>query len=337
MSGKEINTANIKLAILLISTHGGIDRVGDAGEDTSKEHTEDINIRKINATTPGVCNLVNPLVLEAMGKDINKFINDVKREEWESNDILSKGASNLELTFESPEMGQCELFQLTRALRELIPQTDDVLSEAKETEAIKKAARASKKRVEVESELLNPEPDIDEIAYSENIGKAYQMDKWGKGDLYLDKSYSMKGDQRRDENHNPYDNTIRFLGVAGIPELDVIKNELPYSLRNRLQPSGEKEEGEDVVTEYPTIYIQLSKVLEELVEKGYTDTIIIDLSCSSGYSGRENRALKRSDPFHYGGKKQKRTKKYKKSNGKTRKTKRKTKKNKRKTHKTRKK
>lgn len=343
MSGKEINTANIKLAILLISTHGGIDHVGEKGDENMfKKHTEDINIRKINATTPGVCNLVNPDVLEAMGNTINKFINGVKKE-WETSDILSKGVSNLELTFESPEMGQCELFQLTRTLRDFIPQIDEVHLEAKETEAIKKDAKASKKKVEVEPELLNPDPDIDEKAYSENIDKAYQMDKWGKGELYLDKSYSIKHNERIEENKNPYDNTIQFLGVAGNPELDVIKKKIPYPFRSLVQPDEdedeEEEEDEDVEKEYPTTNIQLSEVLEELVEKGYTDTIIIDLSCSSGYSDRENRALKRSDKFHYGGKKQKRTKKYKKSNGKTRKTRKskKSKKSRRKTQKTRKK
>ena len=63
-------------------------------------------------------------------------------------------------------------------------------------------------------------------------------------------------------------------------------------------------------------YIRFNEILSELKKKGYTDTIVIDLSCAAGWTDREGRILTRQnkkEKIKYGGKK--RTKKVKKCRG----------------------
>ena len=43
----------VKIAVLLITTHGSLDHIED-----EVTHDIDLNVHKINATTPGVCNFV---------------------------------------------------------------------------------------------------------------------------------------------------------------------------------------------------------------------------------------------------------------------------------------
>ena len=65
--------------------------------------------------------------------------------------------------------------------------------------------------------------------------------------------------------------------------------------------SEESEESEESDDEYDTNkYISLSEVLKNLKEKGYTDTVIIDLSCSVGYDDRSSRILRKGKD-KYGG------------------------------------
>ena len=45
----------------------------------------------------------------------------------------------------------------------------------------------------------------------------------------------------------------------------------------------------------------MSKILRELIKKGYTDTIIIDLSCAAGMDERSSRRLRRQEDGKYGG------------------------------------
>jgi hypothetical protein len=72
------------------------------------------------------------------------------------------------------------------------------------------------------------------------------------------------------------------------------------------------------------IEVRLSEILNELNNQGYTDTIIIDLSCAAGYNDTSARLLIRKGVKVYGGKKRKNKTKRRKTKRKTkgRKTKR---------------
>ena len=64
----------IKLAIILITSHGNLDNL-----DEPITHNTDINVYKINATKPGVCNYIQDEELEEMGKKLSEFINSKKK------------------------------------------------------------------------------------------------------------------------------------------------------------------------------------------------------------------------------------------------------------------
>ena len=74
---------NVKLAVLLITTHGSLDHIED-----EVTHDIDLNVHKINATTPGVCNFVEDEELLDMGNHISKFIN-LRKQEWKNRNILT--------------------------------------------------------------------------------------------------------------------------------------------------------------------------------------------------------------------------------------------------------
>ena len=83
-------------------------------------------------------------------------------------------------------------------------------------------------------------------------------------------------------------------------EISKILDDLQSEKSDENDKSEKSEESEE---EYDTNkYISLSEILKNLKEKGYTDTIIIDLSCSVGYDPRSSRALRRASKDNYGGK-----------------------------------
>ena len=130
------------------------------------------------------------------------------------------------------------------------------------------------------------------------------MYNWKRGDSYLNKTYTIIPEERVDTTSNPYNNTVLIIGEPGMPDLDIVN--MSHNLR-----SGASKEDSDFT---------LSEILTELVEKGYTDTIIIDLSCSAGWDERDGRGLRRGTVERYGGKRRtkrvkavKKTKKNKKS------------------------
>ena len=85
--------------------------------------------------------------------------------------------------------------------------------------------------------------------------------------------------------------------------LDDLQSEKSDEKSDKSKESDESEESEESEEEYDTNkYISLSEILKILKEKGYTDTIIIDLSCSVGYDPRSSRALRRRPKDNYGGK-----------------------------------
>ena len=67
---------NPKKAVLLITTHGNLDDT-----DERVQHALDINVHKLNATTPGVCNWIADEDLVGMGLKINEIVNDFNLQE----------------------------------------------------------------------------------------------------------------------------------------------------------------------------------------------------------------------------------------------------------------
>ena len=173
------------------------------------------------------------------------------------------------------------------------------------------------------------EPDASK--YRDNIDKGYQLEKWDQGDEYLDKTYTIISDERSDTTSNPYNNTVLFLGETGMPDSSVI--DIPYNSRSN-KAKGDTQ-------------MRLSEILEDLTEKGYTDTIIIDLSCSAGFTNtgsrnatygyKRDKFLTGKAPYHVGGKKRnsRKNKQKKRKSRRSKKSKRKSRKS-RKSRKTRK-
>jgi len=270
---------DVKLAILLITTHGNLDNL-----EEPLTHNFNINIRKVNATIPGVCNFIEDDELLEMGNEMKRFIEYIK-EQWFKDNILQP-SSGIELKFKSPAIAQQQMTYLSQSLRSFIPRIDGVYKET--------VKNASSKRIQQDEDsmFIDPnDPDPDVGRYTTNINKAYQLYNWNRGDQYLDKTYSIIPDERVDTTSNPYNNTVLFLSEAGIPESNVIN--IPHNLRSNKMVDDNKE-------------IKLSEILKDLTDHGYTDTIIIDLSCSTGWDDVGARALTRSykkgDFPHYGGK-----------------------------------
>jgi hypothetical protein len=271
-------TGDVKLAILLITTHGYLDNL-----EEPLTHNFNINIRKVNATIPGVCNFIENDELLEMGNKMTRFIALIK-EQWYNDNIL-KPSAGIELEFKSPAVAQQHIDYLSQSLRSFIPRIDGVYKET--------VKATSSKRVQNDDPIFidpnDPDPDVGK--YSENIDKAYKLYKWNKGDQYLDKTYTIIPDERSDTTSNPYNNTVLFLSEPGISESSVIN--IPYNLRSNKMVDENKQ-------------IKLSEILKDLTDNGYTDVIIIDLSCSTGWDDIGARALmrnyKKGDFPHYGGK-----------------------------------
>ena len=271
-------TGDVKLAILLITTHGNLDNL-----EEPLTHNFNINIRKVNATIPGVCNFIENDELLEMGNKMTRFIALIK-EQWYNDNIL-KPSAGIELEFKSPAVAQQHIDYLSQSLRSFIPRIDGVYKETVK-------ATSSKRVQNDDPTFIDPnDPDPDVGKYSENIDKAYKLYKWNKGDQYLDKTYTIIPDERSDTTSNPYNNTVLFLSEPGISESNVIN--IPYNLRSNKMVDENKQ-------------IKLSEILKDLTDNGYTDVIIIDLSCSTGWDDIGARALmrnyKKGDFPHYGGK-----------------------------------
>ena len=81
--GKEI-----KLAIILITTHGNLDNLKPL-----TKHEEDINVYKINATKPGVCNYIQDNELKNMGI---KNLNQIRQGKFFEIDMSEKDSTKAE-------------------------------------------------------------------------------------------------------------------------------------------------------------------------------------------------------------------------------------------------
>lgn len=274
---------NVKLAVLLITTHGSLDHIDD-----EVTHDIDLNVQKINATTPGVCNFVEDEELLDMGNHISKFIN-LRKQEWKNRNILSSN-EKMDLSFKSAPIAQQQLQYFTQSLRSYLPKIDRVY---------KDMVKTTKSKRKIESVFWDDEDDDDKdlIRYRENISKSYSINKWKKGDSYIDKTYTLVPEERIEMASNPYNNTILFIGETGMSESQIIN--IPYNLRSNKEKNMNDGDDDDNKNKY----MKLSEVLLNLETHGYTDTIIIDLSCSEGVDDRMGRSLRRQTKrIKYGGK-----------------------------------
>jgi len=267
------NGSDVKLAILLITTHGMLDVT-----EKKIEHKDNINVYKINATTPGICNYIEDDELLDMGNKINSFIK-ARKKKWESRHILQSSSSQqIDLKFKSQKLAQLEIGYLTQSLSSLLHRIDGVHKEAidKMTGKIK----------EMDVGFVDAKnPDVSQLQYIEHIDEAYKSYTWGQGDTYLDKTYMIIPEERADKATNFYNNTVLILGESEFKDSIIV--DMRYNLRGHLHKKWN--DGDD--DNNKNKYMQLSEILSELRTKGYTDTIIIDLSCSSGEDERNNRHL----------------------------------------------
>lgn len=228
-------------------------------DDTDEKvtHVLDINVHKLNATTPGVCNWVNDDGLVEMGKEINKYIKE------HMNTTPSR---------------------LLHKLQKMIPDIDSVYKEETEFDA--------KGRVKESDEFEVGFKDIDLSRYVNNKSMGYQIRQWKKGDVYSNKYYTSFIDEEYDTNSNPFNNSVILLGSDGLKDLDVMEKSRPSLRKDRNLKTNKRR-------------FFLSDILIELDSKKYTDVVIIDLSCSTGFGDTAARQLHRENNkkrFLYGGK-----------------------------------
>lgn len=274
---------NVKLGILLITTHGNLDP-----HEEETENNTNVNIRKINATTAGVCNYIEDGELLDMGKKLNEFI--IERKNTAIQRGLLESPNNLDMSFESSKLGEQYVDNLSKSIRSYIPKIDGVRKET--VKSITGKRKIEPEFIEIE------DPDLDVRKYRDNISEAYTLTKWEPNQMYLDKTYTIIPEERRDTTANYYNNSILFLGELGGPESVTVN--MPYNLKSNVNKMN------DDGNNYR--YIRFSEILEELGNKGYTDVIVIDLSCSAGWDDREGRILTRQSKMQkiiYGGKRRK--------------------------------
>lgn len=274
---------NVKLGILLITTHGNLDP-----HEEQTENNTNVNIRKINATTAGVCNYIEDGELLDMGKKLNEFI--IERKNIAIQRGLLESPNNLDMSFESSKLGEQYVDNLSKSIRSYIPKIDGVRKETVKS-------ITGKRKIEPEFIEID-DPDLDVRKYRDNISESYTLTKWNPNQMYLDKTYTIIPEERRDTTANYYNNSILFLGELGEPESITVN--MPYNLKSNVNKMN------DDGNNYR--YIRFSEILEELGNKGYTDVIVIDLSCSAGWDDREGRILTRQSKMQkiiYGGKRRK--------------------------------
>lgn len=274
---------NVKLGILLITTHGNLDP-----HEEETENNTNVNIRKINATTAGVCNYIEDGELLDMGKKLNEFI--IERKNIAIQRGLLESPNNLDMSFESSKLGEQYVDNLSKSIRSYIPKIDGVRKETVKS-------ITGKRKIEPEFIEID-DPDLDVRKYRDNISESYTLTKWDPNQMYLDKTYTIIPEERRDTTANYYNNSILFLGELGEPESITVN--MPYNLKSNVNKMN------DDGNNYR--YIRFSEILEELGNKGYTDVIVIDLSCSAGWDDREGRILTRQSKMQkiiYGGKRRK--------------------------------
>lgn len=266
MSGKR------KLAIIMITTHGNLDPLDD-----KINHDGEITVRKINATSHGVCNWTSPEGLnEMIGQRMNRYIENNKKEE--EKDCIRRGISynpdNILCLQGTDKQQQRQIQNFSESLRTYMPTIDDVHKDT--TNFIVKTAKGKPVKLESFDEEYYGDEDLHK--YIQYLPESYQLEpKWEKYHEYYDKIYTIIRSELVGEEVSAIDNTMFFLGDKRLPQLP-----LPGLPIGRITRGFEK--GDDIT-------FNLSEILEKLKELGYTDTIIIDLSCNAGFDPRSARRL----------------------------------------------
>lgn len=292
-----------KLAIMMITTHGNLDPLEkEITHDLSKHPT----VRKINATSPAVCNWTSPESLnEMIGMRMKGYIALNKEQEEKTCNIngITYNPDNILCLHGTDKQQQQQIKYFSESLRTFMPTIDNIRKDTKQF--VEKTAKGKTAELENFDESSYTDPDLHK--YMENLPKSYQLEKWKDGNEYYDKIYTIIRSELVGEEVSAIDNTMFFLGEKHLQQLPLPK--LPVG---RITRGFEK--GDDIT-------FKLSEILEKLKELGYTDTIIIDLSCNAAYDARSARTLVRNEKKK-GGKKTK--KKIKKPSKKKRRQKRKT-------------
>ncbi len=271
----------MKLGILLITSHGSL-----YPEEPEETYNSEMTVRKINAVSPGVCNYISPDSLIDMGNSMSSFINSI-RKQWEEENVADPNANDIELEFNnlSELQKQQKIQDVSRTLRTFMPRIDDVLKNAKkDTKLIEKGKpRASEYAPE------NPDKDKDYLYYEDHIDKSYSLTHWKKNQKYMNKVYTIIPEERKTESENPYDNTMVILGNKEGAK------EIPGLIKQYKTRSSYKDDDDE------DFQITLEDVLEKLNEEGYTDTIIIDLSCAFSDERGQRRFERDGDIVYNGG------------------------------------
>ena len=275
MSGTEIKDR--KLAIIMITTHGNLDPLEEKIRyDLSKHPT----VRKINATADAVCNWTSPDGLnEMIGQRMNGYIRDMKQRETKKckKTKIEYNPDNIICLYGTDKEQQLQIQHFSKSLRTFMPTIDNIRQDAKQF--VDKTAKGKPATFDIFDEESSSDPDMH--SYMKSLPKSYQLEKWEEGKEYYNKIYTIIRSELVGEDVSAIDNTMFFLGEKHLKKLPL--PELPVIPQTR--SSIKKDD----------ITFKLSEILEKLKELGYTDTIIIDLSCNAGYDGRSARRLVRAE------------------------------------------
>ena len=291
-----------KLAVLLITTHGNLDYSVSLGSDGKRvegeniiSHDGEINVHKINATREGVCNFISDDYMNEMIEKITSFIRYIYHEEYTENNCQDsqKGLPDKDkqiLCFNGTDKeNNRSIIYLSQTLRNFMIRIDDVRNETKTTAKV-----YNKKGTFRDRDDLMFEPgdwkDKDLLDYLNYVDETYSLTEWRKNHSFPDKLYTLDPEEKKEEGASGANNTMILLTPGGYEYL------LPEFKKTitRSYTAGEN------------YTIRLSEVIQSLKSQGYTDTIIIDLSCNVGTSGTFTRNLKRK---RMGGKKTKKNRK----------------------------
>ena len=286
-----LESKNRKLAILLITTHGNLDssHLLESKENISKHDGQSFSVHKIDATRRGVCNYISDTYMDKMIRQMTLFIKSIHGEELKD-DCPDDKKDDLLCFNGSDRKNTRKIINLSESLRTFISNIDEVRKE------IKLTAKdfAKKGLIPDDEDKMFEKSDFeskDLSDYLKNVDDTYTLTSWEDGFEYEDKLYTLDPAEKIEDDASPANNTMILLNSDGYEYL------LPEFKKHltRSYTSGEN------------YTIRLSEIIVSLKNKGYTDTIIIDLACNVGDSDISTRSLIRGP--RRGGKKTRRKRK----------------------------
>ena len=319
-----------KIAILLITTHGNIDV-----NVKEKTHDKEINVYKINAVNAGVCNFINDEELVDMGKDLSSFINSNKNNLFNTDKqkecLLNKISKHL---LKIDEVNK-DTKKVVKSSTSIGPEESGYLDSNDEdcTEYIKRIGDAySICKWKMGDEYIDKTYTIILDELKETNSNPYNNTICFLGEPGMPKIDLLKGKLPAYEFRNPrekennegekessgeeVDELTKSVENLKVDTKDKKTNDLPGSVFTNIEKTEKSNNGgsgddSSDSEEDTNIYINMSEILTELYDKGFTDTIIIDLACAAGYDPRCGRSLRRNSDkcktdgtsFNFGGKK----------------------------------